>query len=112
MLTLLVDRGLVSLRDPDEAYPPGCKGGRGVLVRTPDPRRLGRHIEPLLPLAEMSAAAGAGVSSPEVASQESEEGGTEEDESEEEDSAEEGTDKEGRLLGNLLEVAGSLLARA
>jgi ribosomal protein L12E/L44/L45/RPP1/RPP2 len=67
-------------------------------------------MEPLSPLAETSAAAGAGPSSPEVASQESEEEGTEEDESEEEDSAEEGTDKEGRLLGSLLEVAGSLLA--
>ena len=39
---LLADRGLrkVSLRDPVEACPPGCKGGRGVLVRTPDPRLL------------------------------------------------------------------------
>jgi ribosomal protein L12E/L44/L45/RPP1/RPP2 len=64
----------------------------------------------LSPLAETSAAAGAGPSSPEVASQESEGEGTEEEDSEEEDSAEEGTDKEGRLLGSLLEVAGSLLA--
>ena len=39
---LVVDRGLhkVSLRDLVEAYPPGCKGGRGVLVRTIHPRRL------------------------------------------------------------------------
>ena len=110
---LLVDRGLhkVSLRDPVEACPTGCKGGRGVLVRTPDPRRLRRlrcHdkiiMKPLLPLAETSAAAGAGASSPEVASQESEEQA-----SEEEGAAEEGDEEEGRLLGSLLEVAGSLL---
>ena len=74
-------------------------------MRTPDPRRLGHHIEPLLPLAETSAAAGAGPSSPEVASQESEEQA-----SEEEGAAEEGGEEEGRLLGSLLEVAGSLLA--
>ena len=114
MLTLLVDRGLVSLRDPDEAYRPGCKGGHRVLVRNPDPRRLGRDMEPLLPLAETSAAAGAGASSPEVASQESEEEDTEEEGGEEEDSAEDGSTKEGgeeegRLLGSLLEVAGSFL---
>ena len=104
---LLVDRGLhkVSLRDPVEACPPGCKGGRRVLVHTPDPRRLRHHMEPLSPLAETSAAAGAGASSPEVASQESEEQA-----SEEEDSTEEGGEEEGRLLGSLLEVAGSLLA--
>ena len=106
---LVVDCGLrkVSLRDPVEACPPGCKGGRGVLVRTPDLGRLRRHnnMEPLLPLAETSAAAGAGPSSPEVASQESEEQA-----SEEEGAAEEGGEEEGRLLGSLLEVAGSLLA--
>ena len=51
------------------------------------------------------------VLSPEIASQESEEEGSEEEGSEaEEDREEEGTDKEGRLLGSLLEVAGSLLA--
>jgi hypothetical protein len=109
---LLVDRGLhkVSLRDPVEACPPGCKGGRGVLVHTPDPRRLRclrRYdiMAPLLPLAKTSAAAGAGPSSPEVASQESEE-----EDSEEEDSAEEDSAEEGRFLGCLLEVAGSLIA--
>ena len=64
-----------------------------------------KDTEPLLPLAETSAVAGAGPSSPEVASQESEE-----EESEEEDSAEEDSEEEGRLLGSLLEVAGSLLA--
>ena len=39
---LVVDCGLrkVSLRDPVEACPPGCEGGRGILVRTPHPRRL------------------------------------------------------------------------
>jgi ribosomal protein L12E/L44/L45/RPP1/RPP2 len=66
--------------------------------------------EPLLPLAETSAVAGAGASSPEVASQESEEEGSEEEDSAEDDSAEEGGEEEGRLLGSLLEVAGSLLA--
>ena len=114
-----MDRGLhkVSLRDPVEACPPGCKGGRGVLVRTPHLGRLRRHniMEPLSPLAETSAAAGAGASSPEFASQESEEEDTEEEGSEaedsaEDDSAEEGGEEEGRLLGSLLEVAGSLLA--
>ena len=115
MLTrALVDRGLVSLRDPAEAYPPGLEGGRGVLVCTPDPRRVGHHMEPLLPLAETSAAAGVGASSPEAASQESEvedseEDGREEEDSAEDDSAEEGGEEEGRLLGSLLEVAGSFL---
>ena len=116
-LVPLVDRRLhkVSLRDPVEACPPGCKGGRRVLVHTPDPRRLRHHMEPLSPLAETSAAAGVGPSSPEVASQESEEEdteeeGSEEDDSAEDDSAEEGAEEEGRLLGSLLEVAGSLLA--
>jgi hypothetical protein len=113
-----VDRGLhkVSLRDPVEACLPGCEGGRRVLVRTPDLRRLRRHniMEPLLPMAATSAAAGVGPSSPEVASQESEEEdteeeGSEEDDSAEDDSAEEGAEEEGRLLGSLLEVAGSLL---
>jgi ribosomal protein L12E/L44/L45/RPP1/RPP2 len=61
-------------------------------------------MEPLLLLAETFTAAGAGPSSPEVASQESEE-----EDSEEEDSAEEGVEEEGRFLGSLLEVAGSLL---
>ena len=64
-----------------------------------------KHTEPLLPLAETSAVAGVGPSSPEVASQESEEQA-----SEEEGAAEEGDEEEGRLLGSLLEVAGSLLA--
>jgi CubicO group peptidase (beta-lactamase class C family) len=43
---LLVDRGLVSLRDPVEAYLTGFKGGRGVLVRTCPTRAacLRRHI--------------------------------------------------------------------
>ena len=38
---LLADRGLhkVSLGDPAEACLLGSEGGRGVLVRTPDPRR-------------------------------------------------------------------------
>jgi hypothetical protein len=63
-------------------------------------------MEPLLPLADTSAATGAGPSSPEVAaSQESKEADTEEG-----DSTEEGGEEEGRLLGSLLEVAGSLLA--
>ena len=62
----------------------------------------------------MSAAAGVGPSSPEAASQGSEEEGSEEEGSEEEGSEEEGTaeeggEEEGRLLGSLLEVAGSLL---
>jgi hypothetical protein len=72
----------------------------------------------------MSAAAGVGPSSLEAASQGieeedseeegSEEEGSEEEGSEEEDSAEDGTaeeggEEEGRLLGSLLEVAGSLL---
>ena len=76
--------------------------------------------------------AGGGAPLPEVALQGSEEEGSEEEDSEEEDSekedreeedseeedsedegsAEEGSAEEGRLLGSLLEVAGSLLARA
>ena len=58
----------------------------------------------------MSAAAGVGPSSLEAASQGIEEEDSEEEGSEEEGSEEEGSEEEERLLGSLLEVAGSLFA--